>query len=380
MTRTTRIGMIIVLLALLFIPLIIFAAEFRTGDQPSLSAGETLANDLYMVGGNVTASGSVRGDLIAAGGSLIVSGPVSADLIAAGGNVTILGDVGDDVRALGGNVVVQGKVTDDVIIGAGQVNLGGSGIGGDVAIGGGMVRIDTPVKGSVRIGGGEVYINAAIGGDVNVEADKVTLGPKTVIGGDFTYSAAKTATLEEGAIVRGETTFTERKSVGGISKAGVAGLLSLWFISKFFMTLAGALGVVLIFRRYAETLVKTAAAKPLLETGRGLIFFVVTPVTSIILLVTLIGVPLGLLGLIAFAGALVFVSITAPIVVGSVVHRFLFKPVDYQISWKTVLLGVILYSLFALIPFIGWIIKFGVVLLTLGATVNVKWGLLKEWR
>lgn len=376
-----RIGSVGTLLALIFIPLTSFAAEFRTGDQPSLSAGEAVSDDLYMAGGNVTSAGSVRGDLVAVGGNVLINGPVTADLTTSGGSVTILGTVGDDVRAAGGNVIIQGQVADDLLVGSGQLTIGGAGIGGDVVVGSGVVHIDAPVRGSVKIGGGDVYINSSIGGNVHIQADKVTLGPKTIITGDLIYTAEKEATIEEGAVVRGETEFTERKDWGGAGKAGLVALISLWFLGKIFMSLAGALVIALVFRRYARTLVETATAKPLLEIGRGLVFLIVTPVVSVILLATFVGVPFGLLGVAAYAGALIIVSMmTAPIVIGSMVHKWVFKPSEYQISWKTIVLGVAIYALLTLIPFFGWIVKFGAVLLTLGAMTKIKWDILKEWR
>ena len=379
MTHSVRFA-IATILGLVLIPLISFAAEFKVGDQPSFSAEENVVGDLYMAGGNVTVNGSVRGDLVVAGGSLLLNGPVSADVVSAGGNVTILGDVGDDVRVGGGNIVVQGRVSGDVLAGGGQVNLAGPSIGGDVALGGGSIRIDAPVAGSVKIGGGDVYINAPVGGDLNIQAEKITLGPKAIIEGDFAYSSSKEATLEEGAIVRGETTYTQLKAVDDIGKIGFIALLSLGLVTKFFMALVGAFALMLIFRRFSETLVQTAAARPFFEIGRGFIFLVITPIASIILLFTVIGMPLGFLGLTAFVGTMIFVSVAAPIVVGSLVHRWIFKPADYVVSWKTILLGAAVYVLLGLIPIIGWIVAFGVFLLTLGAALNIKWRALQDWR
>ena len=380
MTHSRCLGAIAAVLGLVFLPLVSFAAEFRAGNQPSFSAEETVVGDLYMAGGNVTVGGSARGDLVVAGGSLLLNGPVSADLIAGGGNITILGDVGDDVRGAGGNIVIQGKVGGDVVLGGGQINLAGPSIAGDVALGGGSIRIDSPVTGSVKIGGGDVYINAPIGGNLNIQAEKITLGPKAIIAGDFSYSSSNEATLEEGAVVRGKTTFTEFKGVDDIGKIGFIALLSLGLVTKFFLALVGAFALTLIFRRFSETLVRTAAARPFFEMGRGFIFLIMAPIASVILLFTVIGVPLGLLGLIAFVGSLLFVSIATPVVLGSMVYRFVFKGVDYEISWKTIFLGAALYALLGLIPIIGWLLKFAIILLTLGAALNIKWRALEDWR
>jgi len=366
-------------LILLAFPLASFAAEFRTGDQPSHPRGETIQDDLYMAGGSVTSAGTVRGDLVAGGGSVLVSGPVTGDLMLGGGTVTVLGEISDDIRVSGGTVTVQGIVRGDALIGGGQVSLIGERIGGDIAIAGGTVRIDAAIGGSARIAGGDVYLNAPITGDVRIEAEKLTLGPRANIAGNLTYRAANQATFEDGAVVRGETEFDER--VGREeAEAGLAAFLTFWLVAKFFMLLVGSLLIGVAFNRYSRELVATAAAQPLMEFGRGLITIIVVPILSFILIATIIGIPLGIIGLLMLAIMLIFASLIAPIILGSVVHKLIWKPARYEVTWRTILLGVVLYSVIGVIPVIGFlattILKMG----ALGATLKLKWSLAKEWR
>ena len=66
--------------------------------------------------------------------------------------------------------------------------------------------------------------------------------------------------------------------------------------------------------------------------------------------------------------------------VGSIVHKWIFKPTEYEVSWKTVLLGVVVVAILKIVPIVGWLVFFAAFLLTAGAVVNIKWGALKEWR
>lgn len=367
---------------LILIPLLTFAAEFRTGDQPSLSSGETITNDLYMAGGNVTANGSIQGDLTAAGGNLLLDGPVSADVLVAGGTISIFGDVTGDVRFGGGNVTIKGAVAGDVIGGGGQVSLVGSRVGGDVAIGGGAISIDAPISGTVHLGGGDIRINAPITGNVFVQAEKLTLGPNAALNGNLTYSASEPAELESGASVRGTTEFNERPdhaTKAGLA-AGLIALFTLWMLAKFLMLLVGAGALAYFFHRYSRELVATAATQPWTEIIRGLVIMIVLPVVSIILLASIIGIPLGILGLLSYAILCIFAHLASPILVGSVLHKWLRKPAGYVVDWKTVLLGTLVFFILGVIPFIGWIAKALICLLTLGAALNIKWSVAKEWR
>lgn len=381
--KTLSIRSVVLAVVLLAIPLVSLAAEFRSGEQPSVTRDETINSDLYIAGGSVTSAGTVRGDVVSGGGTVLVSGPVSGDVLVGGGNITVLGDVSDDVRIGGGSVVVQGSIAGDAVLAGGQITLGGSRVGGDVAIAGGTIRIDSPIGGRLKIAGGDVYLNAPVQGDVEIRAEKVTLGPKANIAGALWYAAPNEATMEEGSVVRGSTNFEEHASRANVEKgfkAALAAFVTIWMIAKFLMLFVGALVLGLFFKRYARVLVANVAEQPLRELGRGIIGFIVTPVVSGILLFTVIGIPFGILGLIAFGALCIFSTLLAPIVIGSIIHKRIWKPADYVVNWKIILLGSAVYFVLGFIPFLGWLVKFGILLVTLGAVLGIKWSVAKEWR
>lgn len=379
MNTLKRLGVFGGLFALLIVPLFVRAAEFRTGDQPSFRADEAMTDDLYLAGGNVTSAGNLTGDLSAAGGNVLINGPVSADVFASGGTITMLGKIGGDVRALGGNVIVHSDVGGDVILGGGQVSLTGPRIGGDVAIGAGSVRIEVPIAGDLRIAGGQVYINAPIEGNVLIKAENVTFGQDARIAGTLTYSATAKADIPADSVL-GVTTFEEQPDVRTAAKAGFAAFLSLWIVVKFFMLLTGALFFGLFFLSYSTTLVGNSMRAPLYNIGRGILFVIVTPVLSIILLSTVIGLPIGFLGLIGFLGAMIFAWLFAPIVLGSFAYQQFMKTEKPEVSWKTILLGVCLVTVIELIPVLGPLAKLALILVTLGAMLAFKWEIAKSWR
>src|SRR3989344_2936150 len=348
------------------LPALALGADVRVGEQPSVGAGERITDDVYIVGGSVLSSGVIFGDLIAGGGNIVVSGSVGGDLIALGGSVTVTSNIPDDVRIGGGNIVVQGTVGGDLLVGGGQVSITSPRVGGDVIVGGGIIRIDGAVGGDVVAGGGEIYVNGAISGNVKVRADKLTLGKNAVITGNLTYTAQKEMTQEEGAVVRGKVTYEPRADT---AKSG-ARVLAVLGLGKLAALLACALVVGLIFRRYAREIVTHVTRSPLSELGRGLIIVIVLPVLSVLLLITVVGIPLGIMGIVSFVAAMLFSWILAPILLGSIVYRFIAKRDLYEVSWTTILLGVVLYSLLGLIPVLGWIVQVGLMFAALGAAIE----------
>ena len=207
----------------------------------------------------------------------------------------------------------------------------------------------------------------------------MTLGKDAVIDGNLDYSARSEATMEAGAVVKGKTTFEPQKAPVYSAKS-IFAIMSLFLLGKFLSSLLFALVLGLIFSRYVLTAVKGALEQPLLEMGRGLIMLIVLPVASVIAFVTVVGIPFGVLGLVSLVALVIFGSGLAAIIAGSLAHKWMFKPAEYEVTWKTILLGVVIYMVLGFIPFVGPLAKFLLFLLALGSITKLKWTIIKEWR
>lgn len=373
----------VLLTGVVLLPLVAGAASFRGGERSVVNIEETVADDLYIGGGTVRVNGAVEGDAYVGGGNVRVTSAIGEDLVMAGGNVSFSGTVGDDLRVAGGSLEIQGAVADDLIAGGGEVFISGEGIGGDLWAGGGSVEVEAPVAGNARLGGGSVYLNSQVTGDVIVNTDKLTLGPRAMIIGNLTYTSPEAATITEGAQILGAVAYTEREAgmpkKEDIEQAGAAfltGAKIVWFL----MLLVGALIVGFGLRRYSTEISEQAHTHPLFDILIGIITLIVLPIFSILLMVTVIGIPFGVLGLLAFFALLIWSWFLAPVIIGALVHGMIWKSEGTVINWKSILLGVLIYALIALIPFIGPFVQFALMLLSIGAIAHLKWKMLKDWR
>lgn len=365
---------------ILILPGFALASEFRSGNNPTHPKNEALTGSLYLLGGSVSSLGAVKGDLIALGGTTLISGAVSGDIATVGGNISVLSDVSGDIRAGGGTINIQGAAGGDVLAGGGQVTIASSKVGGDVAVAGGVIRIDAPIAGNVNIVGGDIRIDSTVNGTVDVQAENITLGPNARIGGTFTYKSPRTATLESGAVVVGETKYTKSPDVREAAKLGLIAFFSIWFVAKMCMIFSGALVIGYVFERFSDEFVIRAMKRPLSEFGRGLVFFIVTPIVSLLLILTFIGIAFGILGLLAYASILILGTMLAPLVIGSGIHKLVFKQHEYEISWKTILTGTLVYFVVNSIPYVGGIITGLVTLIGIGAALATTKKMLSQWR
>lgn len=377
--RSARAGAAV--LTLMFaLPLTTLAAEFRSGDQPGVSLGTVISDDLYIAGADVDIFGAVTGDLLGAGGNLFVEGAVGGDATLAGGTVTVTGAIADDLRVAGGDMTIRGTVASDIIAVGGQIRLAGERVGGDVRAVGGSIRIDSPIEGDVRLAGETVMINAPIAGMVDIDAGEIVLGERAVISGDFTYRSPQEARMENGAQVLGHVEYTPQSGRRGVTPEGVFAFVSVWLLGKFLMVLVGALLLGLVFNRYSKEVTMVAFARPVREWFTGLLTVIALPVLSVALLATIVGIPVGILGLLGFVMLLIFSSFLAAILFGSLLHRLIYKPLSYEVSWRTILFGTLAYVLITSIPVIGWVVCLIFLLLSLGAMLRVKWRVAQAWR
>ena len=73
-------------------------------------------------------------------------------------------------------------------------------------------------------------------------------------------------------------------------------------------------------------------------------------------------------------------TMIAPILIGSVVHKLIFRQHEYEVSWKTILTGTLLFFIVSSIPFVGMLITGVVTLIGIGATLAIKGKVIGEWR
>jgi cytoskeletal protein CcmA (bactofilin family) len=362
---------VVISVCVLLAPALALAAYFKTGNTVLVGPSEVVGDNAYVAGGNVTVSGTVQGDLLAAGGTLYVSGEVDRDIMVAGGMITIAGVTAEDLRVAGGNVTVGGSFEGEVVAAGGQVTVTPDAqIVKDSHIAGGTIMFNGDEAGDLVLAGGTVVVNGTIGKNLIVtKAQKVTIGSYTVIRGNFEYSAPSEAVIEQGATITGTTTFhkTEGATPGAANRTSAfAGLLTFWFVAKMVMAFVLACVLWYVWKRDMVDVLTQASSHFGRELLRGFAFLILVPVAAVIALITVIGVPLGVIALLLYAVLLMLAAPVAGVVTASLIMRN-----RTDLRWFHLLLGVLVYAVVMLIPFIGWIAAFVVYFVALGALVNV---------
>jgi len=304
--------------------------------------------------------GSVAADT-RAGGSVVV-GPnetVNEDLTVMGGSVVVEGTVNGDVTALGGTVVVHGTVNGDV-----------TGVGGTVEIG-----QDAQVAGSVTASGGSVRIAGTVDGDVVAGAGTITLASTANIGGDLRYGGD--LVQESGATVGGQIVQDDSISVG----IGPIPSIPDWIGALYGLLTTLIVGALLlaVFPDFADSVATTATASAS-AAGKaalaGFGFLVVTPIVLVLIAFTIIGIPVTILGFLAYALLLVLGYVYGNYALG----RYVLRIRDVENRWLALVVGVLLLAVVDFVPLLGGLVQFIVLLLGTGALAIGLYGRVRNRR
>jgi hypothetical protein len=347
-------------------------------DRDAVSTRES-GSDHFAMGGLVNLTEPVVGDAFLAGGHVNIASEVSGDLVTAGGEVSVGGSVGDDLYAAGGNVKVDAMVAGNARVAGGEVEIGpATVISGVTTLTGGQVEFDGDARGDLQASGGTVRLNGGVGGDAEVRSNDLVIGPGTRIAGKLVFFGPQPPVVPEGAVIAGGVEFNETQASHYVedTREPVRETVSwvgsvLWFAGVF----VAATLFLLVFPGFASRAADAIGREPWRVLGLGLAILVCVPFLTVILLITIVGIPLALLVVPLYLLLLFLGWVTAALFVA---HRGLAvarpgRPVT--IGWRLFALLLALVALSALrhVPYVGGLAGLVALVAGIGAFVWQAW-------
>ena len=355
--------------------------------QPTEAAGESSVSadrgNVYRAGGNVRSAAPVKGDLYAAGGRVTIEHPVKGDAALAGGSVTVRAPIGEDLRAAGGDINIESTVGGELYVSGGNITLGNAASVADaVTLYAGNVNIEGKINGPLKVYAQKVILNGEVVRDVEINAQEIELGPQAKLGAALRYpSDAQFKTAEGvvigGAVMRGEAmngrpdTHRDREWHGQMmgSGSGWAGTIA-GTAASFVALLAAAALFLLVFTGFSRRASTRMLATPWSALAAGLAVLLGTPLLAMLLLITLIGIPLGIVLMMLFPLMLLMGWVIGVFGVAQRVQHAIQK--DAPSGSSTAMIGffaltLLLVLLLGSLPFVGFLILVTILLLGTGA-------------
>ena len=207
----------------------------------------------------------------------------------------------------------------------------------------GPARVDGTVRETLVVLNGDAEISGTVQEDVIVLNGDVVVRSGAEIGGDLVTQS--TPEVEEGATIRGDRTNVMTRFDFDVA-GGFAGRIWWWVAYSASVLILGLL--LLAFAPRLFPAVREAATNGIGSSiGWGFGLFFLLPIGSVLLLITLVGIPLGLFTLLALAFLYTLGYVVAIVGLGSRLLR------TTQSRFVAFLGGWVVLRLLALIPFVG---------------------------
>ncbi|MFH0840788.1 MAG: hypothetical protein V1865_02295 [bacterium] len=377
--RKTSLSIILPLLLLaIFIPAVAKAFEIKSGDVINIKASEVVDGNLYIGGSMVTVDANINGDVFCAGQTININGNVAGDIICAGETINVNGEVGGNVRIAGQHLSINNKVARNVNILGNNLNIGSNAdIGWDLMAFGANISMAGKVGSYLHGGGANLFVSGEVGKDIKFDVDKnLTITDGAIINGNVNYSSTCCdASIADGA-VKGEVV---RREAGYTTKPKVSfyKLVIGWGIARGIAMLSAILiGLVfiLVSRKQSMELTELMSKKFWTAIGIGAIILFLVPIASIILLITVIGIPLAIICLLGWIIFILISKVFVGLMVGQWIMDKWFKAnrnKKFYLFWSLVVGVIVCWILFSL-PFIGWVLTLIAMLWGIGGIVLAK--------
>jgi cytoskeletal protein CcmA (bactofilin family) len=364
------------LLLMLVLPPAAQGAEFvkRSHAGYELPTGQTVRTDLFLFVSGARIAGTVDGDLYCFCSSLTIDGHVTGDVIAFAGEVQVSGKVDGNVRSFNGHLLIQGDVERNVLSFVGNFQTTPhSHIGGSATLYVGSMQLDGPLGRDLTAFLGEGTLNAPIGGDVLLRQSTGASHDRWAPEGRSPVQVTSQADIKGSFRVRGPlrpVVSPDAHLASAPQFEFVEQLpayrdpMAYWYNAMIWGT-AFLVGLVLIslapgFMYEASRQVSRIGA-PL---GLGFAAFVLLPVAGALACATVVGLGLGIPAIFLWLFLIFFGQAFAAIWVGETILG------EGSGAWALtgrLALGLLLIRLGALIPVLGFWIRFVACLLGTGA-------------
>jgi hypothetical protein len=355
------------------------ACSFESHHDSDVVGGR-VGSGYFSAGGSLNLTDAVPGDAFLAGGHISTASQIDGDLVAAGGEVSVGGAVGDDLYAAGGEVRLDAIVSGNARIAGGDVTVGpATSVTGALTLNGGRVRFEGTAQDDLQANGGEVRIDGTVQGDAEVRAERVEIGPTARIGGKLKVRAEHQPVVTPGAEIAGGIDY-EQADINVHFDDGDAvhdfrvghGIGSFLWILGVFVT--GVL-FTLAFPAYSARAADWIGREPLRSLGLGFVVLVCLPILGVLLLITIVGIPLALILFMLYVLLLFLGWVTAALFVGRKGLQLLRSSQPVTTAWRigALLAAVIALWLVGKVPLVGGWVTFAALVLGIGALVWQGW-------
>ena len=349
------------------------AFEIRHDERVVIAEGETVVGTLAVSADSVRIDGTLEGDLLVAAERLTIHGTVDGNVFAWARDVDVTGRIAGGLHAGGERVRVDGRV-DGAVYSFGEVFEleRGASVARDVGHGGREARVEGDVGRDVVFYGEELQLVGRVERDVTVlGAERVRLLATADVAGDLTAIVGADEDVEIADTARVGGTIEAKRGEHHL-KHGLAQWSEPMFYVWLVVRIVGALLVgVLVYSLFPGVFAAHLpdAGSFMRSLGVGFAALVVTPLAVAVAALTLVGIPVAVLGLFLYVTACYLGIVCAAALLG---RSLLGEPDDPTLGAfaRMLGLGLVVAAVGASLPWVGFAVRVVLLLVGLGLVVE----------
>ncbi|NMC43177.1 MAG: hypothetical protein GYA46_04590 [candidate division Zixibacteria bacterium] len=341
------------------------ASVFSGGKRHIITPGDTIDDDLLLWTGEGAFDGVITQDLITFCRRYKLAGEVQGSVFSGSQYATIRGTVQRSARIFAQTATIDGTIANNLIVFASDMELSrNSRVGRDATLIGNEISTSGEIGRNLIVRGGQVIISGKIGGDVDLNGNKISIVAPAEILGSVKYVSNEEILIDSGVVISGTI---ERLKIDK-KDAEEKGVNWPFRFVLFLCALVTGLIISAVFKQHTRHAVDQTWKNPLVTLGVGFIGFCIAPIAVLVLCLTIIGIPSGVILLFAYTIFFYIAKIYVAIVLGRLVIRLFAKTAEPKTGWS-LLLGLFIMFLVFPIPLLGFILYLGTIFIGMGAIV-----------
>jgi hypothetical protein len=280
---------------------------------------------------------------------------------------------------------------DKVVIGQTFILQEDQVLNGDLAIIGStaILKDGSKVNGNIALIGGVLRVNGTVTGDIQALGGTVELMEAAIVQGSL-FNFSSNLSQDDGAVINGQQisslpfefnfgnfTVPENPNLPLKTVQKATSIIGnfIWSILQILALAALAMLVILLAQKSTDRIATSIVKQPFVHWGIGLLSVFSIPAILAILMITIILIPISLVGFIIFAFSLIY----GWIALGYAIGKRLFSENNHNLSPAVVagigtLIITIIARLAAMVPCVGWTVGAILSLFGLGAIVLTRFG------
>ena len=329
----------------------------------TVKADEIIDDTVLAAAQAIRIEGRITGTVVAAAQTIEVLGSIDGNLIAAAQDITISGTVGQVVAGAGSSLTIDGGQIGGDIMFAGErlTSNAESAVSGNGVFAGATVKLNGSIDKDLYAAGELIELRGRVGDSVDTAAQRIWLMDEARIEGDLRWRSDNpdAITREDGVYIGGTVEQLAIPERLANASPYLSATFYLWQLAKFVSAVLVGLFLVWLFPSLRDLSIGSGG-DALKSAAIGLVVMLSLPMIALLVALTIIGLPFGILGAMLWIAGLYL----AHVILGIILGQMLMPDSESRVLPLVVGMGLVIVA--TNIPFIGPVVSFLLTIVGLG--------------